>query len=254
MNTLLLTQYILRAAKKDRLILSFLVAIIVGVSLSAFLGSVAVTEKDQFFIVFAASILRVGAVATLFLFITYFVRRSFELREIEFLLTKPISIFQMIAAHLLAFSFMAFCFSFIAFVVLFIIGNGISLGGLILWSFSLLAELIIIAHVALFFGMILKSVITASLATISFYLLSRMIGGILAAIQTDSAVGISEALEKLMLVISMITPRLDLMGQGDWLIYDQVNTTFIWFVPIQLIVFCSLVFFATMSDLNKKQF
>jgi hypothetical protein len=254
MNTLLLTQYILSAAKKDRLILSFLIAIIVGVSLSAFLGSVAVTEKDQFFIVFAASILRTGAVITLFLFVTYFVRRSFELREIEFLLTKPISIFQMILAHLLAFSFLAFCFSLIAFFVLLLISNGVNLSGLLLWSFSLLSELIIISHVALFFSMILKSVITASLATISFYLLSRMIGGILAAIKTDAATGMSLVLEKIMLIISMVTPRLDLMGQGDWLIYKDVNTMFIWFIPLQMIVFCSLVFFATMSDLHKKQF
>ena len=45
----ILTKYILTAAMKDRLFLLFLLLAVLGVSLSIFLGSSAVTEKDQFF-------------------------------------------------------------------------------------------------------------------------------------------------------------------------------------------------------------
>ena len=44
----LLVGYILTAAIRDRLFLSLMLLVVVGVCLSVFLGSSAITEKDQF--------------------------------------------------------------------------------------------------------------------------------------------------------------------------------------------------------------
>ena len=103
----LLVKYILTAALRDRLLLGFLFLVGVGISLSIFLGSAAITEKDQFSVVFTAGGLRIGGLLTLVLFTVFYLRRSFETRDVEYLLSRPLSRLQFLLAHSIAFSILA---------------------------------------------------------------------------------------------------------------------------------------------------
>lgn len=247
-------QYILTAALRDRLLISFLITLIIGISLSSFLASTAVTEKDQFFLVFVASIMRLASVFTVITFVVFYVRKVFETREVEYMLTKPVTKLGYLLSHSIAFIIIAFAFVLVSSATLFLIMPAVSLSGLIFWSMSLLVELIIMVHVAIFFSFSLNSAVTASLASCAFYALSRMVGGILGVIHSDPASGIMMLLEKIMLVVSMVVPRLDLLARSEWLVYGLSQTITFTFLGVQLILFTGLIFFATLLDFNRREF
>lgn len=252
--TWLITKYVLTAALRDKLLVGFLLLMTVGISLSVFLGSSAAIEKDQFSIVFAASGLRVAGNITLILFAVFYLRRSFESRDVEYLLSRPISRFQFLSAHFLAFSLLAFITAVLVTFVLFSMPlHGMS-PNFILWGLSFWIELNIMVIVAMFFSMILSSAVTASLTCFGFYLLARLIGDILGIIEANNKTGFYVVLEKIMLVISVIVPRFDLMAESSWLLYGADNAVNWLFILGQGFVFCGLVFCAALLDLNKRQF
>jgi hypothetical protein len=68
-----LISYVLRAAVRDKLVLSLLILMVVGTSVAIFIGSSAVIEADQFAMVFAAGGLRLAGVLGLTLFAVFFI-------------------------------------------------------------------------------------------------------------------------------------------------------------------------------------
>ncbi len=250
----LLIKYILTAALRDRLLLSFVVLVGLGLSVSVFLGSAALTEKDQFSLVFAAGGLRIAGLLTLILFVVFYLRRSFETRDVEYILSRPISKFQFLLAHSLAFSILA---TFIAVVVTAAITllsyQHIQLGHL-LWGGSFWVELLVMANVALFFALFLSSAVTATLISFAFYVLSRLIGDILGIIEKPGESGTIAFLEKIMNLVSVFIPRLDLMGQTSWLLYGTGGAVNFPFLFMQGAVFCGLVLAAAYYDLSRRQF
>ena len=251
----LLTKYILTAALRDRLFLLFLLLAVVSVSLSVFLGASAITEKDQFSIVFLATGLRLGGLMTLILFVVFYLRRSFESRDVEYLLSHPISRLQFLMAHSLAFSVLATFVAIVTTLILFAVPSTGEHGGCILWGLSIWAELLIMANVALFFALILSSAVAGSLACVAFYVLARMIGSVLGIIQADNdGSTVIRIAEKVMLLISIFIPRLDLMGQTGWLIYGGDILSNLSFFAVQAVVFYGLLMAASFVDLKRRQF
>ena len=250
----LLIQYILKAALRDRLFLSFIVLLGVGVSLSMFLGSSAITETDEFSLIFAGSGLRLATNLTLILFVVFYMRRAFESRDIEYLLSRPITKLQFLLSHFTAFVFIAFIASVLVMLVVAFMPSQVTHTPIILWGVSLWLELSIVATVALFFSLILSSAVTSSMAVIAFYVLARLIGDILGIIEAGVSGGVSVFLEKLMFIISVIIPRFDLLAQSAWLLYpipDDINLPLIFG---QGVIFMGLIVSAAYMDLNKKQF
>lgn len=248
--------YILSAVFKDRLLIGYIILLGIAVSLSVFLGSAAITEKDQFSIVFAASSLRLATIVTLILFITIFIRRNFEASNVEYLLSTPLTRLGFLTAHFVAFSILASLLVVASSSIIFFMPTvGGQIEGKILWAGSLWIESVIIVFTACFFAFTLKNSVFAILASFLFYILSRLIGGILFIIQNGGGENIvTNLIEKLMLLISIFVPRLDLMGQSSWLIYsDNLSINFT-FIMTQGIVFCALVFIASYIDLKRKQF
>lgn len=249
-----LVKYVLTAAFRDRLILSLIIMLLLGSSLSVFLGSGAVTEKDYFSIVFAAGGLRFLGVIGLVLFVVFFIRRSFEGRDIEYLLSRPIGRVQFLMSYAGAFSILALALTLAQGLCLYIIGPHLFGGGHVLWLASILVENIIMVNTALFFSMFLTSAASATMATLGFYVLARMMGQILGIIDQGPKFYNLEILETAMQVISSITPRLDLMGQTSWLLYGPAGDISYSFVFVQGIVFAALVLMASMIDLVRRQF
>ena len=251
-----LSFYVLTAAIRDKLFLSFFLLLAVGVSLSVFLGSSAVIEQDQFTLVFSASGLRIASVFGIILFVIFFVRRSFESRDVEYLLTRPISRFDYLISHVLAFMVIAFCFTVLTGLCIFVLASkGAEQSAYLLWIFSFFAELVIIVNVAFFFSMVLSSAVASVLITGAFYLLSRLIGQILGIIESYNYGNAFALMEKVMIAISAIIPRLDLMGQSSWLLYGTSDDTVSYlFIALQMLVFSFLVLSAAMIDLKRKQF
>ena len=247
--------YVLTAAFRDRLFWSFLVLLGVGISLSFFLGSSALIEAEQFSVVFASGGLRIASVMALVLFVVFFIRRSFDSRDVEYILTRPISRLQFLLSHALAFQLMALVVALVVSACVIILAPGKEVTpGYFLWGFSLFAELFIMVNVALFFSMVLSSAVGSALISMGFYVLARLIGQILGIIERGEESGIHFIMEQLMYYISVLIPRLDLMGQTAWLLYPLDNIIGYGFIVAQTVIFSAIILCAALIDLTKKQF
>lgn len=249
-----LFKYIMMAALRDRLILSIGGLMLVVVSLSIFFGATAITEQDQFVRTFAAFGVRLFGVVALVLFVVTYIRRSFESREVDYLLSRPIGRIRFILTHAAGFSFLgllaaAFLGGVIAFLQIYNINAGV-----LYWWLSLAVEFVIMANVAMFFAFVMTSQTVCLIMVFAFYLLSRLIGEILGILQKGGQTGVMGLLAKIMEMISIFIPRLDLMGQTKWLLYGVPETLSLPFVLGQGVVFLLLVVGASVLDMHRRQF
>lgn len=268
-----LVHYVLTAALRDRLMVTLALMIVLGASLSVFLGSSAVVEQQSFAVVFGSGGLRFLGVIGIVLFISFYMRRAFENKEVEFLLSRPISRMCFLFSHAAAFIVLAVAVALCVSASVVIVGHPDAFG-LLAWGGSLVAEYIIMAVAALFFSMVLSSASGSALACLGLYVLCRMIGSILgiSGIATDDVLTL--VLGKVMEVISVVIPRLDLIGQTGWLIYGTADISSLdiseqasgftlnfmrimgvgGFIVAQGAVFCGLLLTAASFDFLRKRF
>lgn len=250
-----LVKYTLTAAVRDRIILTLLVLVIVGISLSIFLASSAISEQIKFSMVFAGAGLRILGVIGLTLFVATYIRRSFDSKDVDFLLSRPIGRTAFIFSSALSFGFLAvFLGGLILMALLISIPNAVNSPGIWLWGASVIVEFVIMVNVALFFAMVLPSAAGAALAILAFYVLARMIGQLLGIVQAGADGPLFQILSQAMNVVSMIVPRLDLMGQTSWLVYEPKPGIGLGFVFAQGVFFSVLVLCAALVDLLRRQF
>lgn len=249
-----LFRYIMMAALRDRLILSIVGLMLVVVSLSIFFGATVITEQDQFVRTFAAFGVRLFGVVALVLFVVTYVRRSFEGRDVDYLLSRPIGRIRFILTHAAGFSFLAVLAAvFLGGVVAFLQMYNIN-AGLLSWWLSIGLEFVIMANVAMFFAFVMTSQTVCLIMVFAFYLLSRLIGEILGILQKGGQTGVMGLLSKVMEMISIFVPRLDLMGQTKWLLYGVPETLSLPFIMGQGIVFLLVIIGATVLDMHRRQF
>ncbi len=256
--SLQLIRYVLLAAFRDRMLWGVVAISLLGTCLSLFSGSAAIIEQDQFVVTYMAGGIRILSLIGLVLFVVFFIRRSFDARDVEFLLTRPISRVSFVLSHVTAFAILSIMSAgFLALLLFFLVHGKNIHNGMMLWTFGVMLEYIIVSNAAFFFSMVLGSPVTAGLSTLGFYVLSRMMGGLM-AISSHMEFGehsvVYKSLSHAMDVVAVIVPRLDLMAQTSWLIYGDSQSSDWWFVLLQGVVFLSLVVSATIIDLKRKQF
>jgi ABC-type transport system involved in multi-copper enzyme maturation permease subunit len=249
-----LFSYVLKAAVRDRLAWSIVGVTVIVVALSVFFGATAVIEQDNFVWSFSAFGFRLFGVAALVLFVINFVRRSFEARDVEFLLSRPIGRVSFVLGHAGAFSFIAIlCALFLGGAVVALQMGHVN-HGVLVWWFSIMIEFIIMANVAMFFSFVMRSATACTMVVSAFYLLARLMGEILGILEKGAAFYQMKVLAYAMEVVSIIVPRLDLMGQTKWIVYpDSAEVSFM-FLLTQGAVFLALIISATMVDMKRRQF
>lgn len=248
-----LVRYVMVAALRDRLILVLVLSLIAGASLSVFLGSAALTEKIQFVQVFASSGLRLAGLLCLSLFVISYIRRAFETRDIDYLLSRPVGRVCFVFSHATAFSILAIIVA--GAVCAAVLGAGMRLeSGQGLWALSLVIEYIIMANAAFFFAMVLPGVASGAMATTGLYVLARLMGQLLGIASAGLNVPGATLFSALLKVISVFVPRLDLMAQSAWLVYGPDDTAGFVFMLGQGAVFTMLIILATCVDLVRRKF
>lgn len=249
-----LFRYILMAAMRDRLFLSLVGILVIVISLSVFFGSSVLTEQDQFARSFAAFGFRLFGVICLVLFTVTYIRRCFENRDIDYLLSRPVGRIRFILTHAAAFSALALMAALLLGGVTMALEAGNLHEGVWLWWISIAAEFIIMANVAMFFAFVMGSPTACLLIVFAFYLLSRLMGEILGILAKGGGEGIFGLLSKIMEMISIFIPRLDLMGQTKWILYGVPPEISLPFILGQCGVFVALVIGATCLDMHRRQF
>ncbi|MBP7721739.1 MAG: hypothetical protein KA155_04290 [Alphaproteobacteria bacterium] len=248
-----LVLYVLTAALRDRLVMAMIITLVVGTSLAVFLGSAAIAEKQQFALVFAGAGLRLAGVLGLVLFTVFFIRRSFDARDVDFILSRPVSRVEFLLSYAAGLSLLALGMAAAQTLCLYIIGGNLFGPSHISWAVSIAFENIIMVNAALFFSMILSSAATAATATAGFYILARLMGQLLGIIDsTGKGTFIYNLMEYILQAISAVMPRLDLMAQTSWLIYGEAVE--ISSILLQGAIFTILIITAALIDLVRRQF
>ena len=251
-----LIKYVLLSAVRDKIVVSLLLIITLSLSISVFLGSSATLEKDQFVSVYSAGGIRVAAVIGLILFIVFYIRRSFESRDVDYLLSRPISRLSFVLSHAAAFILIALVFAGLSSLAVYPFASNIDGNALPLWSLSLAVEFIIMACAAMFFSMVIASAAASAIVTLAFYTLARLIGqliNIAVSVKLPSGETMDIAAH-LMEAISLFIPRLDLMGQTSWLIYGADGFVGYGYVIFHGLIFSAFLITATVIDLLKREF
>ena len=268
-----LVRYVLTAALRDKLVVTLSLMIMMGAAMAVFMGSAAVAEGDRFALVFGSGGLRFLGITGVILFCCFYVRRSFESKEVEFLLSRPISRLSFLGSHALAFSVLAAVIAVAITAVMAALGRP-DMTGLLVWGASLIAEFSMMAVAALFFSMVLSSAAGSALATLGLYALARMMGTLLGILDHAPANWFFAVIGNVMKLISIATPRLDMMGQTSWLVYgvrDGAGLKFLpdaipyahWmvmhlglvgFISVQGIIFVALLLAASAHDFLRRQF
>lgn len=250
-----LIRYVLTAAMRDRLFISITVLFVCIISLSLFMGATALTEQASFALVFTAGALRIGGVLGLVLFVTFFIRRSFESGNIEFLLSKPISRIGFILSYTFSLSLLAAGLTLLQAVCIYLLSADIFSFSHVFWLLTLLLENVIMINTAFFFALVLKSPSASALSAFGFYILSRMMGQILGIIDSGLVSDQFKILEWIIQVISAVMPRLDLMGQTSWLLYGiELSHVDLMLIGFQGAAFVFVITIASLSDLVRRAF
>lgn len=247
-------KYVFVAAVRDRLILSLLAIVAVGTALSVFLGSAAFVEQNAFVLVFSSGALRILSVLGLVLFCVFFIRRSFDNKDVDYLLSRPISRVSFIVSHSAALSLIAIVVAVFCSAAVFLTAPQNIGEGHFLWGLSLMFELIIMVNAALFFSMVLPSASTSAMVVLGLYVLSRIIGILLGIVSSGLiATPMMKGAAFVMKFVSLIIPRLDLFAQTSWLLYGPDKVTIL-FILAQGIIFSALLVTAALVDLVRRQF
>jgi ABC-type transport system involved in multi-copper enzyme maturation permease subunit len=255
-----LVGYVLKGARHDKLIIAMVVMIGIAMAMSFFMGSASMVEKTEFAFIYMAGSLRILGVIGLSLFLVFFFRRAMDNKDVDYLLSRPISRATFLLSHALGFGILAFVVWILVFGPICYIGRyGMqnNMDGFLLWGAGYLAELLITTLVSFFFALILRSASVAAFACFAFYILCRLQGQLLGIItnKIDPGDHAQIFLANIMKSVSMFFPRLDLMGQTSWFLYGpQGANAGLGFIALQAGIFLALTFTAMMADFVRKQF
>jgi hypothetical protein len=249
-----LFRYILVAARRDRIFLAVIMLCAVVAALCVFFGSSATSEKQAFVLVYTAGLLRIVGMAGLVLFVVFYLRNAFDRREIDFLLAKPVTRTSYIITHTTAFVVLAFIIAGIVSVGVIVVAPDRVGAGTLYWGATLIFEYCIMAWAALFFAMVVRSAASCALICFVFYGLARSIGNLFGIIDTGATPAYLVPLEWIMQVVSIIIPRLDLMAQTAWLVYDDIQEMQVLYLLAHSCAFGAVLILAAVIDLRRRQF
>lgn len=249
-------KYIILTAIRDKLFMGLFIVSALLIGISKFLGLTALSEQTQMSIVYTAGATRFLVIFGLILFISVHIRRFFETKEIEVILTHPISRTKFIISYSIATVFITLIIAIPIIIVSAMIVGILNTDGFLLWSISLILEGVIVSAMALFGSMILKSSVSSVIFSTCFYTLARMTAFIMATANSPMVASnelIKYVAKPIFIAISWIMPRLDQFSQTSWLVYGVDNNLF-GIILSQTIIYTALLLCASIIDFKSKEF
>lgn len=238
--------------------LGLAISIIFCCYVAFFLGGTALVEQQEMSLVYAAGVSRLVLVAGLIIFIAFHIRRSFENREIDLMLVRPVSRHSFIISYWIGYSIISFFLVLFTSLCIYLFSIGLydmaqppNMEGFLYWSLSMFLETQIIVALAMASSLILRSTIIAALFSLGFYILSRMAGFILLIVSKPYKTG---TLDQSFLGISAFVPRMDFFGKTDWIVYGVKHNVEIEYFIMQAAIYCGLLLSVAIIDFKRKEF
>lgn len=239
---------------RDWLFWVLFIGVLCATGIAGLLGSTAFLEAQEMTVTYAAGSSRVMLMLGLIVFVCFHVRHAFESKEIDVILSRPISRANLVIAYWLGFMLVALLLLLPIIGILGLIGAP-NLTGFFIWSLSLLLEAGVVVSLALFSAFALKSAVSSVLGCMGLYVISRMM---IFFVMTAESPMFNDWkylwLRFLLQGISSIMPRLDFFSKSEWLVYG-IGTAASWHLFfIQALVFIPLLLVASIIDFKRKQF
>jgi Cu-processing system permease protein len=245
-------RFVVLVALRDRLFVSLYALLAAMVGISAYVGDTALFEAAETTAVVAAGAVRVILALGLTVFVAITLERIYESREIEVVLSRSMSRSTLIGA-------LAVGFGLVGLVLVLPVGLIVAVFapsaiGSVVWTASLVGEVLILVSFAIFAGISLERAMPTIFATLGFYALSRLMSLFIGIATTGKQSGANAVANPVIDAIALVVPRLDLFVQSQWLIYEPDLTMIVWLMLAQTIVYVCLLLGAAAFDLHRKQF
>lgn len=249
-------RYILICALRDKLFTGLIAGIVICTFISSMLGSTAFLEEQAMSLTYAGAAARMVLTVGLIVFCCFHVRTALDTREVEVMLSRPVSRPALVFAYWLGFAVISLVHVFSATMVLTALGP-LDTHGFIVWCISLLLETWFVVAMALFASLALKSAVSSVMACLGFYLLSRMMAYFVMA--ADSIYPGPQQYflligKYVLKAIAAIMPRLDMFAKTEWLVYGMSSANEWHLFALQTLIFVPLLLIAAMIDFRRKQF
>lgn len=252
-------RYTLITAMRDWLFLGLFVLCATAIGLAIFLGSTALVEQSQMAMSYAAGATRFIVMVGLITFVCFHVRRSFENRELEVILSRPLSRASFVCAYWCGFALLGILVV-VPLVVALAVLLPVNYMGLAFWGMSLMLETALVMAFTLLAALILRSAVSSVLASLGFYILSRMMGFFVASTAKPTYLVVQQSFDfnsivgALLKTLSIVFPRLDLFGKSTWLVYGVQHHQDMWIFPVQSLVYIPFLLVVAVIDFRRKQF
>src|SRR6266704_1580083 len=209
-------------AVRNRLLWLAVVVVVIAFGLAQFLNQVAITESREIQTALLAAPLRFAAVFIVAVFVIPSMVRELSDKVTELLLSLPFA----------------------------------DPRGLVLWTVSLICELLIVTAMSLFCVVSFTQVVPAFAAVAGFYLLSRSMAAmqIIAGAPLQDPTLTDRVVNAVVDLIALLLPALDGMTQTTWLLGTAPGVSTLGSLVGQTTVYLVLICSAALFDLYRKNF
>jgi len=251
---LTIAKYTFFEALKNRLFAIMIIGLVCVFGLIEFVGELAITESGQIQAGITALIIRLFAVFITCLFVITSMVREFNDKTLDVLLSFPVSRQTYYYAKLLGFLVLAIFIVVLVSLLLLFYSDAIQV---MLWSFSLLCELLILISLCILFLFTFGSITSAFTTVIAFYLLARSMDSIRLISESPllETTSFSQTfIDFLVDAIAYVLPGLNQYARTEWLVYETGSVSDLYPVLVQTVIYTVLISAAALFDFYRKNF
>jgi ABC-type Na+ efflux pump permease subunit len=229
------------------------VVVVIAFGLAQFLNQVAITESREIQTALLAAPLRVAAVFILAVFVITSMVRELSDKVTELLLSLPAPRSAYFFGKFAGYAMLASILALLSALPLVPFANS---QGLVLWTLSLICELLIVTAMSLFCVLSFAQVVPAFAAVAGFYLLSRSMAAmqIIAGAPLQDPSLTDRVVNAVVELIALLLPALDGMTRTTWLLGSAPSVSALGSVVGQTAVYLVLICSAALFDLYRKDF
>ncbi len=248
-------RYILITALRDRIFIGLFTGMFIATGICLLLGSTAFLEPQHMAMALASGAARMILMVGLMVFTCFHIRQGFDSKEIEVMLSHPMSRAQLLLSYWLGFSLVGVLLALPVLMMIALIGPH-DLAGYMGWAASLLLEAMLVVAMAIFSSFTLRSAVMSVMSCMGFYILSRLMAFFVMTSQSGLAAAGSSftPFKKILELLYILVPRLDMFTKSQWLVYGADTMAGWIYVPMQAAIFVPLLLLAAMADFRRQEF
>ena len=252
-SALIIARFTFLEAVRNRLFSLVLVGLVCMLGLTEFIGELAITETRQVQGAVTAYGLRLFTICVIGLFVVTSMVREFNDKGFEMLLSLAITRGSYYCGKFTGFTLLSLILVLAASLILLLY---CPVAYVLIWSVSLVCEILIVIALSLLCLFTFNSITTAFVAVIAFYLLSRSMYVI--QLISDSPIlelktFSQEFINFILDAIAYVLPDLNIFTRSEWLLYGA-DFNNILPVLIQTGIYLVLLVAAGAFDLYRKEF